>query len=303
MLTILAANPAEASVFSWREGQTRLVCKNGSEIEFVTFEDEQKAAAGKRTYLIVDEANTISYQLFDILAIRTTKKIILAYNPVSPFWAHTKIIPLQNTRLIISGYRNNQYAPKNLIDKLDLAEIENPNYFNVYGLGLTGSVEGVIFNVQYAPFPSDCEILGVGLDWGFATSPTAAVLVGRIDDTLYFKEILYEYRQLPRETVAELMPFIGLTIVADSASPSANAEMSEAGYLITPVKKPAVVERIRFMQNFKIFVDPSSKNMVQEAVGYVWNNQGTAPIKDFDHCWDAAGYLVWSQLRGGARAL
>lgn len=302
---ILQDNHIEAALFKWTKGDTELVCTNGSRIEFVSYDKEGKARSGRRDYLFVDEANTVPYRTFKALQIRTRKNITIAYNPSAPFWAHEVLHNRTDTRLIISGYMDNRFCPEEIRKELEEYKDTDSNYYKVYGLGLTGSVEDVVFNVRYAPFPKDLsnfDVLGVGLDWGFAKSPTAGVLVVRQDNTLYMKLILYQHKQLPRDTAIALERYKKYQIVADSASPAANEELYEAGFELLDLKKPRVEDRIRHLQSFDLVIDPSDKEFVREAVGYTYNKQGTTPIKDLDHCWDAAGYVVWMAGKGGILA-
>ena len=54
----------------WNKTERIIYFKNGSLIEFVSFENEQSAKNGKRDYLFVNEANGISYQIYWQLAIK-----------------------------------------------------------------------------------------------------------------------------------------------------------------------------------------------------------------------------------------
>ena len=66
--------------------------KNGSIIEFKSYQDAQDAKNGKRDYLFVNEANGVPYEVFWQLAIRTRKQVFIDYNPSARFWVHNNII-------------------------------------------------------------------------------------------------------------------------------------------------------------------------------------------------------------------
>ena len=83
--------------------------KNGSIMEFNSYDNEQDAKSGKRDYLFINEANGIPYNIYEQLSLRTRKQVYLDYNPDSSFWVHDKIIPMDNAELIISDHRHNPF--------------------------------------------------------------------------------------------------------------------------------------------------------------------------------------------------
>ena len=121
-------------------------------MEFISNQDEQGAKSGKRDRLFADEANGIGWSIFFQMAIRTRDKIMIAYNPSAPFWAHARLIgttPETNdlsaeVQLIISDHRHNCFLSEDEHYKIE--GIKDPEKFRVYARGLTGKVEGTIFN-------------------------------------------------------------------------------------------------------------------------------------------------------------
>ena len=75
----------------FNKNEKKFYFRNGTEMEFSSFEDGADAKAGKREYTFINEANNISYAVYQQLKMRTTKKMILDFNPSSEFWAHTKV--------------------------------------------------------------------------------------------------------------------------------------------------------------------------------------------------------------------
>ena len=65
--------------------------RNGSLVEFKSYDNAQDAKSGKRDYLFVNEANGVPYDVFWQLQIRTRKQVFLDYNPTARFWVHDKI--------------------------------------------------------------------------------------------------------------------------------------------------------------------------------------------------------------------
>ena len=97
--------------------------KNGSIIEFKSYQDAQDAKNGKRDYLFVNEANGVPYDVFWQLQIRTRKQVIIDYNPTARFWVHDKIIGREDCKLIISDHRNNRFLTEDEHQKIE--EIED----------------------------------------------------------------------------------------------------------------------------------------------------------------------------------
>ena len=117
--------------------------KNGSIIEFKSYQDAQDAKNGKRDYLFVNEANGVPYEVFWQLAIRTRKQVFIDYNPSARFWVHNNIIGRDDCRLILSDHRNNRFLTEQEHKKIE--EIDDPELWRVYARGLTGKITGLIF--------------------------------------------------------------------------------------------------------------------------------------------------------------
>ena len=120
---------------------------NGSIIEFFSADDDQKVKGPARDILFVNECDRLKYDTFRQLAQRTSGTIFLDFNPVCLFWVNTKII--QNNQrehiLIHSTYLDN-------IENLSNAQIEeiesnknDENWWRIYGLGLMGFAEDLLF--------------------------------------------------------------------------------------------------------------------------------------------------------------
>ncbi len=301
---MLSNNESLANVVqAFNKSTNTYYLKSGSEIEFVSYADEYDARAGKRDILFIDEANNIPFSIFESLEIRSDK-VVIAYNPSLPFWAHDKIIPLHNAKFIRSTYNNNEYASKAIVQAIESKKITDPDWYKVYGEGRTGALTNTIFKTRFGQIPAHAEPLGIGLDWGFSTSPTAAALVYKADDTLYLKQILYSTNLQPDVVGNMLSEFKRYRIVADSASPSSNAKLQSMGYNIKPVSKPKVEDSIRTLQGYDLVIDLGSPDFITEATHYLYDDKGQ-PIKKHDHLWDATRYLLhdlYGSNKGGMLA-
>src|SRR5690606_5703726 len=106
--------------------------------------------------------NNINFDTYHQLAIRTDVEIWLDYNPTHEFWADTELKDDPDVEEITLTYKDNEGLSPSIIKEIEKArakaffdiELENlfadnnikssywANWWKVYGLGLTGSLEG-----------------------------------------------------------------------------------------------------------------------------------------------------------------
>ena len=141
---IVSDNPTLQRMFVVSEGFLQLRCINGSIVEFKSYANEQDARSGKRDYLFVNEANGISYDVYWQLAIRTRKRIFIDYNPSARFWVHDKIVGGDDVLLTITDHRHNPFLSQDEHNRIE--SISDPELWRVYARGLTGRIQGVIYN-------------------------------------------------------------------------------------------------------------------------------------------------------------
>ena len=156
---IVHGSPWLMDWFTQNKSENTWRAKNGSLVEFKSYDNAQDAKSGKRDYLFVNEANGVPYDTFWQLQIRTRKQVFLDYNPTARFWVHDKIIGRKDCKLIISDHRNNQFLTEEEHRKIE--EIEDPELWQVYARGLTGKITGLVFSrwdiVEEMPPLMDCS--------------------------------------------------------------------------------------------------------------------------------------------------
>jgi phage terminase large subunit len=123
---------------------------NGTLIEFKSYTDAQDAKSGKRDYLFINEANGITYDIYNELSLRTRKRVFIDYNPNSNFWVHEHLIGKKNVELIISDHRHNPFLTQPERDKIELLKEADEELWKVYARGLTGKIMGLVFAKQLA---------------------------------------------------------------------------------------------------------------------------------------------------------
>ena len=304
-------NSSEALKVLWpfvNEGDREIRCVNGSLMEFKSYDDAQDAKSGKRDYLFVNEANGIPYEIYWQLAMRTRKKVYIDYNPSERFWAHDKVIGTANTRLIISDHRRNFFLSEE--EHARIENIADPELWKVYARGLTGKLEGVVFQnwdiVEALPPRDEWAGSWYGLDFGFTSDPSALEHVGRAHGDLWIDEVLYE-TGLTNPMIAERARSVGMTdaheIVADSAEPKSITELNGLGLWVTPSIKGAdsIIVGIDILKRYRIHFTRRSVGIIDNARSYKWShdkygNQTNKPEDKNNHGIDAIRYVALKHL-------
>lgn len=282
-----------------------------SEIDCYGVEGNLALAHGpRRDLLFINECNRkIGYDVFDQLFSRS-KVTLVDFNPDAEFWLHEKVLPNFPHVLIKSNFMDNPYLPdselQNILLKRDKPGFEN--WWKVYGLGELGSYEGVVFpNWRYANEGEFEESIisypnGYGLDYGFHPDPDAMVMVAfdKRGKRLFVKEMIYKTNNGTEDLIDQIKSFYRPPdlIVAESASPRTNADLSKY-YNLKPVQKTrTVAEWLREMQDYEIIITEDSDNMAKELRNYLYNDKKAGiPVDAFNHGIDALRYYFMNSQR------
>ena len=311
---IVHGSPWLMDWFTQNKSENTWRAKNGSLVEFKSYDNAQDAKSGKRDYLFVNEANGVPYDVFWQLQIRTRKQVFLDYNPTARFWAHDKIIGRKDCKLIISDHRNNQFLTEEEHRKIE--EIEDPELWQVYARGLTGKITGLVFSrwdiVEEMPPLMDCKLQAFGLDWGFVNDPTALLEVRVAHGELWVDELIYT-PALTNPMIAEAAHKQGIgrrhRIIADSAEPKSIAELVSMGLnVVASVKgKDSVINGIDILKRYAIHVTRRSMGLQEELKQYKWKVLRTGettnePVDSFNHAIDALRYVALTYLKSERRS-
>jgi phage terminase large subunit len=278
-----------------------------ADIEFFGADESAKVHGPRRHILFINEANNVPWDTARGLDIRTSKFTFLDWNPVSEFWAHEHWI----------GKPENVYIHSTYLDALDVLPAEvvkniesnknDPNWWNVYGLGRLGKIEGLVYPLfgQVNELPHG-EMF-YGLDFGFSTDVTSLVKNVIIDDQLYSQELIYE-RGLTNQDIAVRMTELGVVkhsdeIFADSAEPKSIEEIYQRGFNIKACAKgPGSVEyghqRVR---QYKQFWTNDSLNCIKEQRNFRYILDKNSKLTDktthlWSHSMDARRYAIMGKV-------
>jgi phage terminase large subunit len=284
---------------------------NGSYIEFFSADQPDKLRGARRTILYVNECNNIEFDAYYQMAIRTSGDIWLDYNPASTFWVDKEILTQPNVDFVTLTYLDNEALSDTIIKEIESAKIKAltstywANWWQVYGLGQTGSLEGVcITDWNEIDLPAEARILCAGMDFGYTNDPTSLVLMYKYNDAYIFDEIIYKKGLLNSE-ISNLLKANNITdiIYADSAEPKSIAELNSYGHNVLPVSKgrDSITYGISLINQNKIYVTSRSKNLINELRNYIWLTDKSGvkmnkPIDAYNHAIDAMRYAIMSQL-------
>jgi len=286
--------------------------KNGSVLEFQSYKDAQDAKNGKRDILFVNEANGVSWEIYNQLAMRTSEQIFIDYNPTTTFWVHERLIGQPETVVFYSNFTHNPFCDEEVIRHVRGYKERDPESWRVYGLGKTGNVKGLIFRfVEWIPkWPQRLKKRCYGLDFGFTNDPTALCQLGELHGEIYGRELIYKLGMTNQEISKELHR-LGVRpqdeIFADSAEPKSIAELRAEGWNVIGATKgrDSVLHGIDVMKQWRWNITADSTNWKREQANYKWDEKdGIAvnkPVDNWNHLWDAARYattMKWGKSTG-----
>lgn len=300
---------------------------NGSYIEFFSADQPDRLRGARRHILYINECNNITFEAYQQLSIRTSQEVWLDFNPTHEFWYHTDVQMDEDFEEVVLTYKDNDALSESIVKEIEKAlkkgyydvngsiddesNVKNKfwaNWWKVYGLGLLGSLEGVVFSnwSQIEEVPNEAKLLGYGLDFGYTNDPTALIAVYKIDNKVIFQELVYETKLLNQDIVDQLNYYNvkdNELIYADSAEPKSIEEIYRKGFNIKPVKKgsDSINFGISILQEQEILVTTSSVNLIKELRNYTWDTDKNGkkinkPIDAYNHAIDAARYFAMMEL-------
>jgi len=295
----------------WNATDFKYTFNNGSQIEFFSADNDSKLRGARRDYLYMNECNNMTFHAYTELASRTKLGVFLDWNPVNEFWFHTELQNDTDVDFLTVNYLDNEACPESALNFILKAKEKSTtstywaNWYNVYGLGLLGSLDGVVFQnwEQIDTIPTDANYLGAGLDFGYSNDPTALIGVYEYNGKIICDELIYSTSLLNSDIVKLMNQNRIMPIWADSAEPKSIEEIRRAGFNIKPVVKGAdsINFGISVLQQKEILVTKSSINLIKELRNYSWDVDKTGkklnkPIDSYNHAIDALRYFAMMQL-------
>jgi phage terminase large subunit len=299
---------------------------NNSYIEFFSAEQSDKVMGPRRNVLYINECNHVSFEVFHHLRIRTNKVIWLDFNPANQFWYHTELQDDEDFEELVLTYKDNEALDieivrdiekarvkafhdytlpvKKLLNKFNIKNEYWANWWKVYGLGMLGSLEGIVFTnwKQIDGVPANARLIGYGLDFGYTNHPSALIALYEYEGKRLYDELLYRTGMVNQDLALFLKEkgiMRGDTVIADSAEPKSIEEINRYGFRLQGADKgpDSIVFGIDVMQQDDFLVTSSSVNTIKELRSYMWGrdkdgNYLNKPVDAFNHSVDAMRYIT-----------
>lgn len=306
---------------NWNETEHIYTFPQGGKLEFFSVDAPSRVQGPARKRLFENEAIHLQYDTHRQLAVRTKGIIFIDLNPECVSWIDEKIMPRKNCITFRTTYKDNvdRNTGESLLTPEQIDEIESnkddSNWWRVYGLGLTGQLEGLIFPEfeQVDSWPdviADSVKESYGIDYGFTNDTTAIIhcLTDNRKREIWLDEVIFRKGMLNEDIVAVLKEEgARAPIYADSAEPKTNADISRYGFNVTgSYKATKKAEQLQLIKGYKLKVTKRSLNVIRELRGYVWQKDKNGdllnePIGVQDHSMDAFRYGVFPYLENQAK--
>ena len=285
---------------------------NGNLVEFIGLSESARIRGRKRDDVFINEVNETSLEAFRQLAFRTSRKIVVDYNPSEPYsWVYDDVESREDCDLFVTTYKDNPFLEPMLVQEIEMLKESDQEYWTIYGLGQIGTGGTRIWThwreEQGVNWPYDKGETVYGLDFGF-NNPSALVEVTFHDNTLYWRELLYKSGLTNADLINRLKAIPeprGKQIIADSAEPQRIEEIKRAGFRIAPAFK-IVKDTVDFVKSKPLRVHAESANILREIKRYSWKTDKEGRLLDEvvkfdDHTLDAARYGSFYFNKGKAK--
>lgn len=309
---------------AWNKSESTYTFPNGSYIEFIGLDSGDVGKGFRRDVVYFNELNKGGITLEAYMQFASRARLVFAdFNPDKRFFVHDEIIPDEDTDFLILTFHDNEYLP--LSEKKEILKYLEKGFYNtqlqgealfaeqnikqkywankwrVYGLGLVGHLDGVIFTDWYVipRVPPGAKYMSSGLDFGFSSHPAALVDRYEYNGKTIYDLVIYRAGLTNADLARIIKGDNKLTrrIFADGAEPKSIEEIRRFGINIQAAKKgPGSVNYgIDLLQEDPFYVTATSKDLIFELENYTWmvTKDGTAdikPIKAHDHAIDSIRY-------------
>lgn len=248
-----------------------------ADIEFFGADNPDKVRGPRRQILFLNEANNIPWETARGLDIRTEIFTFADWNPTGEFWAHENWVGQPENCYVHSTYQDaKEVLPKAVVDNIESNQDKDPNWWNIFGLGLIGKVEGLVHPAFKIIDKLPEGIAFYGLDYGFSSDPTVLTKHILIGDNLYSQQMFYDYSGLTNPQIAQKMELLNIppnaSIWADPNEPKSTEEIRQKGFNIADSVKGAGSRAfgIKKVNNYYQHWTKDSVECIKEQRNYRW---------------------------------
>ena len=258
----------------WNETKHVYTFDTNSIIKFISIDKLGKAHGPRRDVLFINEANNISYAIYDMLEVRTKEVVWLDWNPTTEFWYYSEIKEFVDHDFLRLTYLDCiEVLPQTIVDSIE-SKRHKKNWWRVYGEGRLGEIEGKIYKgwIPIDDIPDEAILRRYGLDFGYSNDPTVIEAIYYWNGAYVIDEVTYQ-KGLSNKTIADILDGKERAlVVADSAEPKSIDEISNYGINIVGAKKGqgSVLQGIQWVQEQKIFLTKRSLKTWKGYRNYIW---------------------------------
>lgn len=291
----------------WNATDSIYTFETGSQIEFFSTDNGDKLRGARRDRGFMNEANNCTLDAFEQLEVRTKEFFFLDYNPTNEFWLFSEVLPNRSdVEKIILTYKDNEALSPEIVNSIEQRK-NRTGWWQVYGLGQLGEVEGKIYKDWKIidAVPHEARLIRRGLDFGYSNDPTAIVDIYEYNGGYILDESLYRKGMLNKQIADFIsnLTYPETIVIADSSEPKSIDEIKLYGVNILPAQKGqgSVSNGISFVQGQRISVTKNSINLIKEYRNYLWMTDKNGkilnvPIDEYNHALDALRYGLHSFL-------
>ena len=286
----------------WNVTDSTYTFETGSQIEFFSADQPDKLRGARRDRCFINEANNIPLDAFDQLEVRTKEFVYLDWNPTNEFWFYSDVLPKRtDVDHIILTYKDNEGLSSEIINSIEQRQ-ERKGWWQVYGLGQLGEVEGKIYKDWQIVDDIDhhAKLERYGLDFGYSNDPSSLVAIYRLNGGYILDEIFYLKGLSNKQIADNILNQPQALVIADSAEPKSIDEIKRYGINILPAEKgkDSVEHGIQLVQGQRISVTKRSVNVIKEYRNYLWKTDKdgnvlvnpSVPEHTWSHSMDAIRY-------------
>jgi phage terminase large subunit len=289
---------------------------NDSYIDFLGADVNDVGKGFRRDIVYINEADKMDIDTA-VQFISRSGLTIIDYNPDSLFWGDEYI---NENNFLTLTFEDNEYLAQSEINSILDYKIKgfyNPdlpfellfednnvkssywaNKWRVYGLGMVGNLDGVVFDnwQEIETLPPEAILIGYGLDFGYSNDPTAITEVYKYNGKRILNEICY-LKGLSNKQISNFIK-TKHECYCDSSEPKSIAELVDYGVNAYPVTKGAdsINYGIQIMQEHNYLITKKSVNLIKEFQKYTWqkdkktNDKLNKPIDNWNHGIDGVRY-------------
>jgi phage terminase large subunit len=287
----------------WTNKQT------GSEIHFISTENEAKIRGSKWDYINLNEADQFTFEQFRALIYRSPGQMILDFNPSdSQTWINTEVEQKRKDyHLVQSSYLDNHFLEQVIIDEIEYLRETDPEYYHVFGKGEYGDLKHKIYNnwqvvddEVFDSLPTTDEFYG--FDDGFV-HPRVLVHCKYYDGAVYVDQAYFEsYKEI--DHMIDFMEASGVhpndPIYCETANREHKDQIYNAGFNALNANK-RVKSGINYVKRFKVYVTKRSPDIWKQYNSYFYKQDKDGklieePVKMNDDSMDAIRYAIITHL-------